>query len=229
MSPIALCPPPAQPSDLSPPQRRALTVAAVVAHAAGAWGLLQMQAVQQALAPAAPVLVQWVATPVPAPQPPPPPAAPRPKVQPQAVPVLAVAPSPQPQQAPSVVVPEPAPQAVQASTPPSPPAPPALAAPPALPASPVALAATDLRYTVPPAQVYPRTSVRLGEQGTVLVRLVVDAQGLPTQVSLHKSSGHPRLDEQALQALRAARFVPYTRNGQALAWTAIAPLEYSLE
>ncbi|MFD2450349.1 hypothetical protein [Ideonella paludis] len=76
-------------------------------------------------------------------------------MQPQAVPVLAVAPSPQPQQAPSVVVPEPAPQAVQASTPPSPPAPPALAAPPALPASPVALAATDLRYTVPPAQVYP--------------------------------------------------------------------------
>ncbi|MFD2450348.1 energy transducer TonB [Ideonella paludis] len=65
--------------------------------------------------------------------------------------------------------------------------------------------------------------MRLGEQGTVLVRLVVDAQGLPTQVSLHKSSGHPRLDEQALQALRAARFVPYTRNGQALAWTAIAP------
>jgi protein TonB len=59
--------------------------------------------------------------------------------------------------------------------------------------------------------------------------LVVDAQGLPTQVSVHKSSGHPRLDEQALQALRAARFAPYTRNGQALPWTAIAPLEYSLE
>lgn len=229
MSLIALSPPPAQSSDLSPPQRRALTAVAVLAHVAGAWGLLQVQAVQQALAPAAPLLVQWVAAPAPVPQPPPPPPAPQPKVQPKTAPVLAAAPAPVPQQAPSFVVPEPPPQVAVAPAPPSPPAPPAPLAPPAPPASPVSLAATDLRYTVPPAQVYPRTSVRLGEQGTVLVRLVVDAQGLPTQVSVHKSSGHPRLDEQALQALRAARFVPYTRNGQALAWTAIAPLEYSLE
>lgn len=229
MPSLAAIPPLSPPSDLNPAQRRALTAAAVVAHLAGAWGLLQLEAVQQALAPAAPLLVQWVAPAAPVPQPPPPPPAPRPKVQPKAAPVLAAAPAPTPQAAPSFVVPEPPPQPAQAPQPPSPPAPPAPVAPPAPPASPVTLAATDLRYTVPPAQVYPRTSVRLGEQGTVLVRLAVDAQGLPTQVSVHKSSGHARLDEQALQALRAARFVPYTRNGQALPWTAIAPLEYSLE
>ncbi|MDZ7812143.1 MAG: TonB family protein [Ideonella sp.] len=214
---------------MSAPQKRALTAAAVVAHLAGAWALLQLEAVQHALAPAAPLLVQWVAPAAPVPQPPPPPPAPRPKVQPKTAAVLAAAPAPLQRQAPSFVVPEPAPLPAEVPLPPSPPAPPAPKAPPAPPASPVALAATDLRYTVPPAQVYPRTSVRLGEQGTVLVRLVVDAQGLPTQVSLHKSSGHVRLDDQALQALRAARFAPYTRNGQALAWTAIAPLEYSLE
>ena len=229
MSLIALNPPLAQPSDLSTPQKRALTAAAVLAHLGGAWGLLQVDAVQHALAPAAPLLVQWVAPPAPVPQAPPPPPAPRPKVQPTAAPVLAAAPAPAPQQARSFVVPEPPTQPAQAPQPPSPPAPPAPVAPPAPPASPVTLAATDLRYTVQPAQVYPRTSVRLGEQGTVLVRLVVDAQGLPTQVNVHKSSGHPRLDEQALQALWAARFAPYTRNGQALPWTAIAPLEYSLE
>ena len=227
MTTAVLIAPASQPSDLTPPQRRALTAAAVVAHLAGAWGLLQVEAVQQALAPAVPLLVQWVAPPAPVPQPPPPPA-PRLKVPPKPTPVLAAAPAPQ-SQAPSFVVPEPPPPVAQASTPPSPPAPPAPPAAPAPPASPVTLAATDLRYTVPPAQVYPRTSVRLGEQGTVQVRLVVDSLGLPTQVTLHKSSGHPRLDEQALQAMRAARFAPYTRNGQALAWTAIAPLEYSLE
>lgn len=229
MPSTSLYPPPPLVAELSAPQKRALTAAAVVAHLAGAWALLQLEAVQHALAPAAPLLVQWVAPAAPVPQPPPPPPAPRPKVQPKTAAVLAAAPAPLQRQAPSFVVPEPAPLPAEVPLPPSPPAPPAPKAPPAPPASPVALAATDLRYTVPPAQVYPRTSVRLGEQGTVLVRLVVDAQGLPTQVSLHKSSGHVRLDDQALQALRAARFAPYTRNGQALAWTAIAPLEYSLE
>jgi protein TonB len=58
---------------------------------------------------------------------------------------------------------------------------------------------------------------------------VVDAQGQPQQVSLHRSSGFARLDEQALQALRAARFAPHTVNGVAVPWTALAPLAYELE
>ena len=70
---------------------------------------------------------------------------------------------------------------------------------------------------------------RLREQGTVLLRLTVDAQGLPQNVALHRSSGHPRLDEQAVQAMRAARFKPRIEHGQAIEWSALAPLVYELD
>ncbi|MBN8488840.1 MAG: energy transducer TonB, partial [Burkholderiales bacterium] len=100
---------------------------------------------------------------------------------------------------------------------------------PAPPTAPITLPSSALRYLVPPAQAYPLASRRLREQGTVLLRLVVDAQGLPQQVSLHRSSGFERLDEQALQAMRAARFAPHTVNGVAVPWTALAPLAYELE
>ena len=70
---------------------------------------------------------------------------------------------------------------------------------------------------------------RLREQGTVVLRLVVDAQGLPQQVSLHRSSGFARLDEQALQDMRSARFAPQTENGQPIEWEVIAPMSYEVD
>ena len=49
--------------------------------------------------------------------------------------------------------------------------------------------------------------LRIGTQG---------AQGLPLQVALSRSSGYSRLDEQALWAMRQARFRPYTEDGRAI-------------
>lgn len=107
---------------------------------------------------------------------------------------------------------------------------PAAPAPRAIsPATPKELPSSALRYIVPPAQAYPLRSQRLGEQGTVWLRLLVNAEGLPVSVVVARSSGHARLDEQAVAAMRAARFAPHIDNGQALEWTALAPLTYELE
>ena len=110
----------------------------------------------------------------------------------------------------------------------APPAPPAPVPPPAPPA-PKLLPATAVRYVVPPAIEVPMASRRLGESGTVLLRVVVDSAGLPRQVTLHKSSGHARLDEQAMGAMRQARFKPQTENGLPIEWIVIAPLQYEIE
>ena len=75
----------------------------------------------------------------------------------------------------------------------------------------------------------PRLSRRARESGTVLLHVVVDVQGLPRSVTLRQSSGHPRLDEQAVAAMRAARFVPCTDNGRAVECEADAPIVYELE
>jgi protein TonB len=99
---------------------------------------------------------------------------------------------------------------------------PAVSAPPVLPAS-------AIRYRVPPPVEVPLASRRLRESGTVLLRVLVDAQGLPRQITLHKSSGFARLDEQALAAMRQARFQAVNSDGQAIEWLVIAPLQYDVD
>ena len=70
--------------------------------------------------------------------------------------------------------------------------------------------------------VYPPASRRAGEQGTVMVRVLVTERGLPGQLQVLKSSGHPRLDEAALDAIRKWRFKP-AKNGATpiLSWTRV--------
>jgi protein TonB len=86
-----------------------------------------------------------------------------------------------------------------------------------------------LRYRVAPAVEVPLASRRLGESGTVLLHVLVDAQGLPARVEVRRSSGHARLDAQALAAMRAARFEPCTHDGRPVACEADAPIAYELE
>jgi len=83
-----------------------------------------------------------------------------------------------------------------------------------------------VQYRVLPPVELPRASRRAGESGTVWLRVRVDVTGAPAAVSLHRSSGHARLDEQALWAMRQARFKPYAEDGRALEVEVIAPVEY---
>lgn len=99
-------------------------------------------------------------------------------------------------------------------------------APAAMPAPRRQLAASAVRYLVPPPAEVPRASHRAGESGTVWLRVVVDTNGRPAQVLVHRSSGFARLDEQALWAMRQARFKPYSEDGRAVEVEVIAPIEY---
>lgn len=80
-----------------------------------------------------------------------------------------------------------------------------------------------------PAPRYPRISVRRGEEGTVTCRLFVSAQGYVTRVEVLESSGHDRLDEAALEALRTWRFVPRQEDGRAVATTLRHPVTFVLD
>lgn len=160
----------------------------------------------------APPRIGWTATPLPVPTvPDPSPADPTPAVVPQVVAVATPEPPPLPRlpavEAIRVQAPAPLPP------PPSPPRP---------------LPASSIAYLVPPPIELPLASRRLGEQGTVWLRVLVGADGLPRQVSVQRSSGFPRLDEQALSAMRRARFRPQLDNGAPVEWTVIAPLQYEI-
>jgi protein TonB len=89
--------------------------------------------------------------------------------------------------------------------------------------------ATAVQYVQPPRPEYPLYSRRLREQGTVQLRVLIDEQGRPRQIVIDRSSGFPRLDDAAVAAMKAARFKPYTDNGQPQPVWAPAPIAFDLE
>lgn len=222
----------------SPPSRMPLFMAVLAGHGLLAWVVLQATPLRQVVAEALPVVVRLVSAPPPAPAPAPlplpaPPAARAPVLPfvppPEVVPPVAAAPAPPP--------PEPVPAPRPAAPVPQPPAPVVAAAPPAplpvappVPApAPKVLSGSAVRYRTPPPLEVPLASRRLGEAGTVVLRVLVGTDGAPRRVTVHRSSGFARLDEAAMAAMAQARFQPLVEDGQALECIVIAPLAFELD
>ncbi len=75
------------------------------------------------------------------------------------------------------------------------------------------LPSTNARYLHNPEPPYPPISGRLGEHGTVLIRVLVSDTGLAQDAQVKTSSGFFRLDNAALSTVRDWRFVPGKRAG----------------
>jgi protein TonB len=60
---------------------------------------------------------------------------------------------------------------------------------------------------------YPSFSKRSGEQGEVVVRLIIDETGSVEDIALLKSSSFPRLDRAASEIGKRYRFKPFLVNG----------------
>ncbi len=92
------------------------------------------------------------------------------------------------------------------------------------------LAGVALAYAHAPAPPYPRAAVRAGAQGTVQLMILVDTDGKPLQVTLHRSSGNRALDRAALDHVaRHWRFQPAVRNGQPVQAYGVVPIEFSMQ
>jgi protein TonB len=79
-----------------------------------------------------------------------------------------------------------------------------------------------------PAPAYPRLARRLGEEGSVLCRLQLSAQGLVTAVEIVESSGSERLDEAAREALLRWRYEPRREGGRAVATSLLHRVTFRL-
>ena len=86
-----------------------------------------------------------------------------------------------------------------------------------------------LAYASPMQPRYPPASVHAREEGTVTLRVLVDANGVPQRVEIARSSGHPRLDASAKESVGRARFRPVMRNGVAVPAWGIVPIAFRLE
>ena len=82
--------------------------------------------------------------------------------------------------------------------------------------------AQDLKTANRVDPTYPPASRRSGEQGTVRLKVLVDTNGRPSNVAVAQSSGFPRLDEAAMEAIRKWAFKPAMQNSQAVqSWTRV--------
>lgn len=88
---------------------------------------------------------------------------------------------------------------------------------------------SDARGLDNPAPPYPTTSRRLHEEGRVLLQLYILADGSVGEIRLKHSSGAPRLDNAALNAVRHWRFLPARRGNQAIAYWTLQPIDFVLE
>jgi protein TonB len=87
---------------------------------------------------------------------------------------------------------------------------------------------SGVEYLQAPRPVYPTLSKRMGEQGTLVLRILVNEKGLPDQVQVQTSSGFARLDEAGRQAALHALFKPYLEDGRPVAVFVIVPLNFTL-
>ena len=74
---------------------------------------------------------------------------------------------------------------------------------------------------------YPPAARRLGEEGLVILRVLVNPSGASQSVQVYRSSGHPRLDEAAVQAILRWTFVPAERGRRpVMAWL-LVPVRFA--
>lgn len=87
---------------------------------------------------------------------------------------------------------------------------------------------TAPRFTNSPPPNYPAVAIANHWEGTVLLRVYIDADGIVEEVEVARSSGHPVLDGAAVNAVRRWRGAPAQRNGAAISTTELLPVRFKL-
>jgi protein TonB len=94
---------------------------------------------------------------------------------------------------------------------------------------PVTAARFDADYLDNPKPIYPHASRRQSEEGRVLLRVRVSATGHVERVEIKQSSGFPRLDQAAEDAVARWRFVPARRGDEAIAAWVQVPITFNFQ
>lgn len=83
-------------------------------------------------------------------------------------------------------------------------------------------------YLNNPAPEYPALARRKGEQGRVMLKVLVSETGLAQKVQIDTSSGYDKLDQAAVEAVKKWSFIPARRSNQAVSAYVLVPIKFSL-
>lgn len=92
------------------------------------------------------------------------------------------------------------------------------------------LAGAHLEYEIAPPPPYPIDAIRNSLTGTVMLRVLVDVDGKPIEVTIERSSGHRVLDAVARkQVLAKWRFRPAMQDGRTVQAIGVVPVVFNLD
>lgn len=80
-----------------------------------------------------------------------------------------------------------------------------------------------------PKPPYPLASRRMGEQGSVLLRLCIGSHGLVESVLMSQSSGYQNLDRSAIETVKAWRFSALSTTSENISECYQLPIHFQLE
>lgn len=104
-----------------------------------------------------------------------------------------------------------------------------IVAPPAPgPTGPISVADLDSKILSAPPPRYPVPSLRLKEQGTVVLSVLVGTDGTVAEIGVARSSGYSRLDKAALEAVRRWRWSPTLVAGAPVQVRGVVPIPFVL-
>ena len=75
---------------------------------------------------------------------------------------------------------------------------------------------------------YPPQAARQHQQGKVLLKVLVNADGTPGEVTVQKSSGSRLLDQAAIEAVKSWMFNPGSKGGRPSSGYALVPIDFNL-
>jgi len=102
-------------------------------------------------------------------------------------------------------------------------------APDITPTTPAEVMPVALAYNTRTRIPYPHDAAKLHQQGTVILSVLVGADGAPQTIEIEKSSGFRSLDLAARDAVRHWTFQAGTRNGITTALRARVPITFTLD
>lgn len=99
---------------------------------------------------------------------------------------------------------------------------------PAEPEPVVELPRFGVAYLNNPAPGYPSMSRRLGEEGRVLLRVLVAKDGKAESVELEQTSGFERLDQSAIDVVKKWSFIPAKKGKETISAYVLVPVKFTL-
>ncbi len=91
------------------------------------------------------------------------------------------------------------------------------------------ISANQLMAVEKPLPLYPKVARQRGWQGTVTLKVTVQEEGVPKEISVEQTSGFPLLDQTAAETIKNWKFQTLRSGNLTLPYSVLIPVQFVLK